>query len=85
LTKELAIELAPFSIRVNCINPGPADTPLLHSMHNDERIKALSSSMPLIGRLITPEDVASVALFLASDEAITLSGECINVNGGRAV
>jgi 3-oxoacyl-[acyl-carrier protein] reductase len=84
LTKSLAIELASFNIRVNCINPVATDTPLLRRGRDEEARKAMISTIPL-GRLAKPEDIAYAALYLASDESQMLTGTCINVDGGRGV
>lgn len=89
LTKALAIELAPFNIRVNCINPAPTDTPMLNNFlpagqYVDDSRKKLLSAIPL-GRWASVEDVANSALYLVSDESSFLTGIEINVNGGYAV
>lgn len=84
LTKALAIELAPFNIRVNTINPTIADTPLLRGIFGGGREKEMAALMPL-GRLTKPEDVACAAVYLASDEASMLTGSSINPDGGRAL
>jgi NAD(P)-dependent dehydrogenase (short-subunit alcohol dehydrogenase family) len=88
----LARELAPASITVNTICPGPMDTERVDyfgrrpdgsydAAERAERIRRLAAAVPL-GRLATPEDVAEVALFLASDAAEYLTGQAINVSGG---
>lgn len=88
LTKELALELAPYKIRVNCINPGPTETPLLRSMASEEDReedeKQLLSIMPF-GRLLKPEEIAHAALFLASDESSNVTGISLDVDGGRCL
>ncbi|CAM5791329.1 MULTISPECIES: SDR family oxidoreductase [Brevibacillus] len=91
LTKALAIELAPYRIRVNGINPGPAETPMLSKfMHGDaEQIEKdtkdiFLSSVPL-GALIQPDDIAQAALYLCSDLAKIVTGEIVNVDGGRGI
>ena len=76
LTKALAVELAPHSIRVNCICPSLTDTPMIKM-----ELEARASGPP--GGLNKPEDIASVALFLASDESKRLSGTCVEVSGGQ--
>ena len=83
LTKGLALELAPYHIRVNCICPMLTDTPMIN-IDSAERRSALASGVPL-GRVAQPEDMANAALFLASDESAMLSGTTINVNGGQIV
>jgi 3-oxoacyl-[acyl-carrier protein] reductase len=89
LTKGLAVELAPFNIRVNCISPVAADTPMLPQFapagaDKAAFIKALASTIPL-RRLATAEDVAYAALYLASDEASLITGVILQVDGGRNV
>ena len=87
LSKALAIELAPDKIRVCVIAPVAGETPLLPTfMGGDtaELRKAFMDSIPL-GRLSTPQDIANVALFLASDEAAFLTGNVVEVDGGRCV
>jgi 3-oxoacyl-[acyl-carrier protein] reductase len=88
LTKALAIELAPFKIRVNCINPVVTDTPFLEksipASQLEEAKKAMMSTIPL-GRLGRPEDIAQAALYLASDESSLVTGSCLDVDGGRGI
>ena len=76
LTKALAKELAQYNIRVNAVAPGPVDTEFL-----PEDLKAKLSKLSLLGRIAKPEEVAHAVLFLIENEHIT--GETINVNGGR--
>jgi len=83
LTKALAIELAPYNIRVNCINPTITETPLVELM-SEEWKKSIKSVLPL-GRLAKPEDVAYAALYLASKESAMLTGMGINVDGGHGI
>ena len=78
LAKALAVELAP-DIRVNVINPGPANTPMLDGFGFDSDP---AEALPL-KRLIEPEDIASAAVYLASDEAKAITGAVFNVDGGR--
>ncbi len=82
LTKALALELAP-KIRVNCINPVLTETPMTRGLSPDLK-KTLLSGIPL-GRLGKPIDIAYAALFLASDEAVFLTGTGINVDGGNGI
>ncbi len=88
LTKGLAIELAPFKIRVNCINPVAADTPMLAEMIGKRDLeggkKALIATIPL-GRLAKPDDIAYAALYLASEDASLVTGACLDVDGGRGI
>jgi 3-oxoacyl-[acyl-carrier protein] reductase len=88
LTKALAIELAPYKIRVNAINPVATDTPMLPGFIGDRDLEegreAFIATIPL-GRLAMPEDIANAALYLASDESSMLTGACIDVDGGRGI
>jgi len=93
LTKALAIELAPFKIRVNCLNPVAAETPMLAKFIGVEEAKGekfeagrkrFIDTVPM-GRLAQPEDVAYAALFLASEEASLVTGASLDVDGGRGI
>lgn len=91
LTKALALELAPFHIRVNAINPGPAETPMLGKFISGDdaavetgKREIFISSVPL-GTLIQPQDIAHAALYLASDLAKIVTGAILNVDGGRGI
>ena len=80
LTKSLARELAPRAICVNAVAPGLIDTDMTSAMTEEQRETVLAG-IPL-SRLGTPDDVAGVVLFLASDEAGYITGQVIGVNGG---
>lgn len=87
ITRSMAIELAGERIRVCGINPVAGDTPLLKRFmgeESEEKRAAFRSTIPM-GRLSTPEDIASAALYLASDEASLVTGICMEVDGGRCV
>ncbi len=88
LTRLLALELAPDNIRVNSVNPGATDTPLLRAclgqlgdLAPDEAIDVFRQGTPL-RRLCEPEDVANAALFLCSDEARMITSCLLPVCGG---
>jgi glucose 1-dehydrogenase len=82
LTRDLALELAPFGITINSIAPGAIATPINKDLLNDpSKLNALLQNIPL-RRLGTPEDVASVAAFLASDESSYITGTTIFTDGG---
>ena len=80
-TKGLAKELAPFGIRVNAVSPGVIDTRYHEQFSTPEMMKGYVAGIPL-GRVGTPDDVASVICFLASNASGYLAGETIEINGG---
>jgi len=86
-TRASAVELAPFGIRVNALNPVAGETPLLATFMGEDtpemRAKFLST-IPL-GRFSTPEDLGNAACFLCSDEASMITGVCMEVDGGRCI
>lgn len=81
MTRALAKEFGPSSIRVNAVAPGVISTDML-AEYSEEDLAALAAQTPL-GRIGTPEDVASAVLFLAEHPFIT--GECLNVSGGFVI
>jgi len=82
LTRAVAMELACYNVRVNAIAPGLTDTAQPRYGMTEEELQAAGRQIPL-GRLATPEDVANLAVFLASEEAGHITGQTIHVNGGR--
>lgn len=78
--KSIALELAPFGIRVNVINPVITNTPLA----DPQQIKEYAAGIPL-GRIAEPVDIARAAVFLASEEASMITGVELQVDGGRCV
>lgn len=82
-TKSLAKELGPSNICVNCIAPGIIDTDMNASL-DDNALKELKEQTPLI-RLGSPEDIANLALYLASDKAGFITGQIISPNGGFVI
>ncbi|XP_076890747.1 secoisolariciresinol dehydrogenase-like [Bidens hawaiensis] len=96
LTKNLAVELGQFGIRVNCLSPHGVATPLSLSyfgLEGDEAIKnaigVLENAIHLTGNLknvtLKADDIAKAALFLASDEAKYISGQNLFVDGGFSI
>ena len=82
LTRNLSIELAPYNITVNNIAPGAIETPINKNLLNDPvKLKSLLENIPL-RRLGKPEDVASIAAFLASSESGYVTGTTFVVDGG---
>ena len=83
MTRAMALELAPHDIRVNAIAPGLTDTAQPRYGNTDvELIEMARSTIPLGGKLLTPDQVARTAVFLASDEASAVTGQVLHVNGG---
>jgi len=86
-TRGMAVELAPFGIRVNAINPVAGETPLLKTFMGQDtpevRAKFLAT-IPL-GRFSTPQDIGNAAAFLCSDEASMITGVALEVDGGRCI
>lgn len=86
-TRALAVELAPFGIRVVALNPVAGETPLLATFMGGDspelRAKFLAS-IPL-GRFSRPEDLGNAACFLCSDEASMITGVAMEVDGGRCI
>ncbi|MBI2578136.1 MAG: glucose 1-dehydrogenase [Candidatus Aenigmarchaeota archaeon] len=85
LTKVMALTYAKQNIRVNCICPGPIDTPLLRKSFDKKGLKDYIDHHTLFKRLGKPEEVANVALFLASDDASFVTGSAYNVDGGESL
>lgn len=86
-TRGMAVELAPFGIRVNALNPVAGETPLLKTFIGGDtaeiRAKVLAT-IPL-GRFSTPEDMGHAAAFLCSDDASMITGIAMEVDGGRCL
>ena len=82
LTRDLAVELAPYGITINNIAPGAIETPINKALLNDPaKLQPLLHNIPL-NRLGKPEDVAGVAAFLASPDADYITGTTVFVDGG---
>jgi 2-hydroxycyclohexanecarboxyl-CoA dehydrogenase len=79
-TKSLAREVARYQITVNCVSPGPTNTPLMKAQP-EKMIEGLKRLIPL-RRIGEPEDIASMVAFLSSDEAAFVTGQIISVSGG---
>ncbi|GAB3025287.1 SDR family NAD(P)-dependent oxidoreductase [Spirosoma pulveris] len=81
LTKQLAVELGDYGVRVNCISPGPVKTKLAEAVHSPEIIKAYYDGIPL-NRSATELDIAEAVVFLCSPKASFITGQMIAVDGG---
>ncbi|MDO9435956.1 SDR family NAD(P)-dependent oxidoreductase [Hydrogenophaga sp.] len=82
LVKSLAIEWGRRGVRVNCVSPGPVDTPLLRQHWSQERLERIYLDRIPLGRLAHADDIARAALFLLSDAAAYITGVVLPVNGG---
>jgi NAD(P)-dependent dehydrogenase (short-subunit alcohol dehydrogenase family) len=82
ITRTVALEYAAQGIRVNCVCPGIIDTPMARRAAPDEAVRQGLAVLHPMGRLGQPEEVAALALFLASDEASFITGAVIPVDGG---
>lgn len=87
LTKAMALDHAAQNIRVNCICPGSVDTPMLQGEMEElgdvEKMKQVFAARHPMNRIASPEEIAQVVLFLASEEASFVTGTSIPVDGGR--
>jgi glucose 1-dehydrogenase len=83
LTRATALALAPHGIRVNAIGPGSVMTEMLAAVAQNREAKRRIMSRTPLGRFAEPEEVASVAVFLTSDDASYITGETVFADGGR--
>ncbi|HEY2994629.1 MAG TPA: SDR family NAD(P)-dependent oxidoreductase [Methylomirabilota bacterium] len=81
LTRAMALALAPHHVRVNAIAPGTTDTAQPRYGNTEEQLLERARQIPM-GRMAQPDEIARVAVFLASDEAVFITGEVIHANGG---
>ena len=83
-TRSLAREMARHQVNVNCVCPGPTETPFLHAFEEGGRtgiLEAMTRAVPF-RRLAKPEEIAAMVAFLASDDAAYITGQAFSVNGG---
>ena len=83
LTKVMALSLAKYNIRANAIGPGSINTAMLQQVMSDDAVRRRIMSRTPLGRLGEAEEIAAVALFLASDAASYITGQTIYADGGR--
>ena len=83
MTKSLAREVAARGITANCIAPGFIETAMTAEL-NEKQTDAIAAAIPA-GSFGTPDDIASSALYLASEEARYITGQTIHVNGGMVM
>ena len=81
LTKSLAVDWAPYGIRVNCVIPGVTDTAQPRVELSDDELYALGARIPL-GRIGQPQDIAAAVAFLLGEDSAYMTGQSIAVNGG---
>jgi NAD(P)-dependent dehydrogenase (short-subunit alcohol dehydrogenase family) len=87
MTRQLAVDY-PTQIRVNCVCPGTVDSPFVegylekYHKHEKEKVRAELNQRQPIGRLGKPEEIANLALYLASDEAGFVNGSVVSIDGG---
>lgn len=87
MTRTWAAELAPRGVRINTVIPGPTETPGLKGLapgHEDALLEQIASGLPF-GRVLRPEEVAAVVLFLVSDQSSGMTGSEVVVDGGSSI
>lgn len=86
MTRAIAIDCAPYKIRVNCLAPGPVETPLLrdwiNNSENPKEIEERQTNPVLLKRFGTCEEIADIALFLATDGSAFMTGSLVIADGG---
>jgi len=83
ITRNIALEFAPFGIRANCIQAGITDTKSFRMIPGNDQLKKYSKIRNPFNKLTTPEDIANVVYLLSLDEASWINGTVIQVNGGE--
>ena len=83
LTKVMALSLAPYGIRVNAIGPGSIMTDILRAVGSDREAKRRILARTPLGRIGDPDEIASIAVFLASEDSSYMTGQTVYADGGR--
>ena len=83
ITRSMALELAPFGIKANCIQAGTTNTPSFRAIPDSEALERMAIQRSPFNKLTTPEDVANVVYLLCKDEAAWINGTIITVDGGE--
>ena len=83
-TKSLAVELAPYGVRANCLAPGLTATARVMSHHSQEEFEAMGKAL-LMGRAGDPKEVAEGVAFLVSEDSRYMTGQTLHVNGGMVL
>ncbi len=86
-TRSMAVELAPFGVRVNAINPVASETPLLKTFMGEDtpEVRARFLATIPLGRFATPDDMGNAAVYLCADESSMVTGVALEVDGGRCI
>jgi NAD(P)-dependent dehydrogenase (short-subunit alcohol dehydrogenase family) len=82
MTRAMALELAPHNIRVNAIAPGTTDTAQPRYGNTEAELIEMARIIPLGGKMLSPDQIARPAVFLASEDANAITGQVLHVNGG---
>ena len=85
LTRYLAIELAPKNIRVNCVAAGAVESEALKLYADDQSLSFFVAQTTPAGRMVLPEDIASLVAFLCRDESYMIRGQVITIDGGYSI
>jgi NAD(P)-dependent dehydrogenase (short-subunit alcohol dehydrogenase family) len=85
VVRSMAVELAPYGVRANVVQPGVADTPALRLIPGSAHMKAAARRRNPFGRLTTPEDIADVVCLLCTDEARWINGTIVRADGGEHI
>jgi NAD(P)-dependent dehydrogenase (short-subunit alcohol dehydrogenase family) len=85
VARAIALELAPYGVRANVLQPGITDTPALRLIPGSDRMKAAAAARNPCGRSTTPEDVAGMIALLCTDEAAWVNGAVLRVDGGEHI